>query len=187
MIEHSGIQQLHDLLIQAFGRSLKIWGVSETLGRLFGLLYMADEPLSLDQMAKELFVSKATISINIRTLESLKCVKKIWQKGSRKDFYVVERDFQKIMQELLRTNGMAEVEVSKQAISQALAGYNAILESDENDEIKELVKNDQEKLNYLIKWIDFGERWISFFLKNDSFEEVSEEVKRIEVEWEDEA
>lgn len=183
MNNYSQILQLRDVLIEALGRSVKIWGLNENLGRIYGLLYFAEEPLSLDEMAKALMVSKATISINVRMVEALKCVKKVWQKGSRKDYYVAERDFDKILHEILRTK-LSQMETSKTALSQALEGYKEIIKSNKIDEVEELAKTDIQKINDLSSRIDVLEKWANFFLENDIYEGESEEIERIEVEWE---
>ncbi len=44
-------------------------------------------------MVKRLKISKGDASLNIRELERLGIVKKIWIRGDRKDFYEAELDF----------------------------------------------------------------------------------------------
>ncbi|MBX7149444.1 hypothetical protein K1X76_10230 [bacterium] len=61
--------------------------LNRVCGQIFALLYLSPEPLSLDDIVSELGVSKGNVSINIRLLEDYKLVKKIWVKGTRKDFY----------------------------------------------------------------------------------------------------
>ena len=180
------IEVIRHNLIEALGRSTSIWGVNETLGRLYGLLYLADEPLSLDEMAAELAVSKATISINIRILERIKCVQKVWQKGKRKDYYIAERDFEKILQELLRTNAADELLIQKTSITDALNAYGQILSSDLPPELKAQAERDIKKVQILADWIRIGEKWLNFFIGYDFSQEPAAEIRHIEVEWEDE-
>ncbi|MBI2339298.1 MAG: hypothetical protein HYU99_02870 [Deltaproteobacteria bacterium] len=56
-------------------------------GQIFALLYLSPEPLSLDDIVADLGVSKGNVSINIRVLEDFKLVKKVWVKGTRRDYY----------------------------------------------------------------------------------------------------
>jgi len=65
--------------------------VNKVGGQIYALLFLSEEPLSLDEIAERLQVSKSNISINIRLLEEMKLVRKIWVKGSRRDYYEVER------------------------------------------------------------------------------------------------
>jgi DNA-binding transcriptional regulator GbsR (MarR family) len=185
MNTESEIERIRHNLLASFGRSMDIWGLSDTIGRMFGLLYLADEPLSLDDMAAELEVSKATISVNIRTLERIKSVQKIWRKGSRKDYYAVERDFNKILQEILRTNAIDEIKLHSEANAEAIRAYQALIGGDYPLEVREQAQRDLEKVHILTEWIRVGERWMKFFMDQDLNEAPAGELRRIEVEWED--
>ena len=61
--------------------------LNRVCGQIYALLYLSPEPLSLDDIVAELGVSKGNVSINIRILEDYKLVKKVWVKGTRKDYY----------------------------------------------------------------------------------------------------
>ena len=53
--------------------------------------------MSLDDMARELGVSKGSVSTNIRELEKWGAVRQVWVKGERRDFYEAEEDFMRII------------------------------------------------------------------------------------------
>ena len=67
-------------------------GMARSAGRLFALLLMSDRPHSLDEIADELQVSKASASTNARMLESLGFIERVAALGDRRDFYQVEHD-----------------------------------------------------------------------------------------------
>ena len=46
MAADSELSQARSLAIDACGRIAKFWGFTRTMGRVFGLLYLAREPLS---------------------------------------------------------------------------------------------------------------------------------------------
>lgn len=179
------IERIRHNLLASIGRLMGVWGLNDTIGRIFGLLYLSDEPLSLDEMARELEVSKATISVHIRTLERIKSVQRIWRKGSRKDYYVAERDFYKILQEILRTNAVEEIKCHGEANAEAVRAYQAVIDGDYPAGVKEQARCDLEKVFMIIEWIRRGERWMRFFMEQ-ALTEGPEEIKRIEVEWEEE-
>ncbi len=64
-------------------------------GQIYALLFLSEEPLSLDDISERLAVSKSNVSINIRMLEEYNLVRKVWVKGSRKDYYAAERAYPK--------------------------------------------------------------------------------------------
>ncbi len=64
-------------------------GASRTFGRLFGLLLVAETPLSLDDMAEVLQVSKPSVSTNTRMLEQSSLVRRVSVPGDRKHYYEI--------------------------------------------------------------------------------------------------
>ncbi|MFH1258627.1 MAG: hypothetical protein ABII74_02235 [Elusimicrobiota bacterium] len=78
-------------------------GLNRSMGQIYGLLYLSDEPVSLDTIAKSLKMSKGSVSLNVRELEKWEAVKKSWQQGSRKDFYEANIDFVNIIYKRLMT------------------------------------------------------------------------------------
>ena len=67
-------------------------GMARSAGRIFALLLMSERPYSLDELADELQVSKASVSTNARMLESLGFIERVSSLGDRRDFYRVEHD-----------------------------------------------------------------------------------------------
>ena len=67
-------------------------GMARSAGRIFALLLMSERPYSLDELADELQVSKASVSTNARMLESLGFIQRVTSLGDRRDFYQVEDD-----------------------------------------------------------------------------------------------
>ncbi|MAE96810.1 MAG: hypothetical protein CL910_19350 [Deltaproteobacteria bacterium] len=74
--------------------------LSQQQGRIFALLYLAEGPLSLDEIADQLEQSKSNISVNIRTLVEWHLVKRRPIRGSRKDHYEAATDFFRAFQEI---------------------------------------------------------------------------------------
>lgn len=76
--------------IEGSGRiAVSLLGIlNRVCGQIYALLYLSPEALSLDDIVNELGVSKGNVSINIRILEDYQLVKKVWVKGTRKDYYV---------------------------------------------------------------------------------------------------
>lgn len=64
-------------------------GASKTLGRVFGCLLLAEQPKTLDEIAGNLFFSKATASLTVRQGLALRLFEKVSMPGERKDLYQV--------------------------------------------------------------------------------------------------
>jgi DNA-binding transcriptional regulator GbsR (MarR family) len=74
--------------------------ISQLQGRIFALLFLAPNPMSLDEIAAELQQSKSNISTTIRGLVEWHLVRRVPVPGSRKDHYEAATDFWRAMQEI---------------------------------------------------------------------------------------
>jgi DNA-binding transcriptional regulator GbsR (MarR family) len=91
----AGLEKALDRFIESAGKiSANMLGmVNKVGGQIYALLFLSREPLSLDDVSEILQVSKGNIRVNIRLLEEFKLVKKVWVKGSRRDYYEANRDY----------------------------------------------------------------------------------------------
>jgi DNA-binding transcriptional regulator GbsR (MarR family) len=91
-----------DVFADGIGAAAATSGVLSPLqGRIFGVLYLAERPLSLDEIATALGQSKSNVSITIRGLVEWHLVRRVPTPGSRKDHYEATTDFVRAMHELV--------------------------------------------------------------------------------------
>src|SRR5690625_1850083 len=81
--------------IQEIAKNMTLYGITPSIGRLYGVLYFSDEPLTLDDMTEALKMSKTSMSTGVRTLSNMRMVESTFQKGIRKDLYQSEEDWYK--------------------------------------------------------------------------------------------
>src|SRR5213595_70362 len=90
------------IFVDGIGTAAATSGVLSPLGgRIFGLLYLHERPLALDEIATALEQSKSNISVNIRGLVDWHLVRRTRVAGSRKDHYEAAADFWRVMQEIM--------------------------------------------------------------------------------------
>src|SRR3989339_2205022 len=78
-------------MIQRFGDAYKAFGLNKLMGHIVALLIYSPEPLSLDEITKQLGRSKGPISQIVRRLRDKKLIRKTWSpENNRKDYYEVE-------------------------------------------------------------------------------------------------
>src|SRR5262249_16697072 len=75
--------------------------LNQLQGRIFGLLYLSPEPLSLDAIAEQLQQSKSNVSIQVRGLVDWHLVRRTVIAGSRRDHYEAATDFRPVMMEIM--------------------------------------------------------------------------------------
>jgi DNA-binding transcriptional regulator GbsR (MarR family) len=78
--------------IERMGLALEADGLPRIAGRIFGLLLVSEDPRSLDDLAAELRVSKASVSTNARMLEQRGVLEQVSRPADRRDYYRVPRD-----------------------------------------------------------------------------------------------
>ena len=74
--------------------------LTQLQGRIFALIYLNPQPMSLDEIAAELQQSKSNISSTMRGLVEWHLVRRVAVPGSRKDYYEAATDFWRVMQEV---------------------------------------------------------------------------------------
>ena len=116
----SGSQSAIWEMVEAGGRTAQSFGLSRLFGQIYILLYLSPKPLSLDELATQLVVSKASVSIASRQLESWGAVRRIWVKGDRKDYYEAETNFSNLINGGLLTSLNKKLESARVQIERSL-------------------------------------------------------------------
>jgi DNA-binding transcriptional regulator GbsR (MarR family) len=80
------------LFIEQIAVLLEADGLPRVAGRMFGYLLMSAEPCSLDEIARFLRLSKASISINARLLETRGVLQRVGRESDRRDYYRISDD-----------------------------------------------------------------------------------------------
>jgi HTH-type transcriptional regulator, glycine betaine synthesis regulator len=103
---------VHDSMLDGLGQLADYFGFSKVMGQLYGTLLLSDEPLCLDDMMERLGISKANVSMNMRSLELMGMVRQVWVRGSsgRRKYYEAETDFWQIFTNVLNGREMRDVE-----------------------------------------------------------------------------
>src|SRR5204862_3404271 len=102
MMDKRSVDQARAIFIEGMGAASATSGVlSQLQGRMFAVLFLEDHPLSLDDIAKALQLSKSNISINIRGLVEWHLVRHVSVPNSRRDHYEAAADFWWVMQEIM--------------------------------------------------------------------------------------
>ncbi|TLX48207.1 GbsR/MarR family transcriptional regulator [Pseudoalteromonas phenolica] len=63
------------------------WGFNRTIGQMVGLLVISEQPLSANEIAEALRISRGNVSMGIKELQSWQLVKVIHVPGDRKEYY----------------------------------------------------------------------------------------------------
>lgn len=122
--------------LDGIGRMSNAFGLNKFVAQLYALLYLQGEPLSLDEIAEALGVTKGNVSINIRELEKWGAVRHVWVKGSRKDYYEADADVKKVFLNKVKS----AVQRRTTEMSDLLEEFDRILDSNDGELSEEEAK-----------------------------------------------
>lgn len=86
------MHQLRQALVGDFGQQYVRFGHSELMGRVVGLLLSAAAPMTEEEIAAELHVSKSPVNQITSRLEQLSLVRRIRIRGDRRYYYEISPD-----------------------------------------------------------------------------------------------
>jgi HTH-type transcriptional regulator, glycine betaine synthesis regulator len=86
--------------VEAGGGLFQLLGLPRSTGQIYGLLYLSEGPLSLDDVARLLSISKGSASIGTRHLAAWGAIRQVWIPGDRRDHFEAVGD----LAELLRAS-----------------------------------------------------------------------------------
>lgn len=136
---HKSLLAVNDSTVAGLGRLARFFGFSDVMGRLYGTLLLSPEPLSLDELADRLEISKGSVSMNMRALERWGMAKEIWMRGERKKYYMAESDLWQVMRNVLGSREQREVQMALQVLGDSVEKLQAA-ESDLNTDEQELAR-----------------------------------------------
>lgn len=163
------LSQIEDLFIETSGDLAASVSINRIVGQLYALLYIRKDPVSLDEMVEKLNVSKGNVSVNIRVLENWQAVKKVWVKGSRKDYYTAETDFLKVA--LTRLNEGLNRRIH--SAGEKLEEIKKILDTNSTSLDKNLANFYKMRLKQLEELRTMGESFLRFLPVLSSMKQIS--------------
>lgn len=86
------------------------WGINKTMAQIHALLLISPEPLSTEDVMKELQISRGNANMNIRALIDWGLVQREMKSGERKEYFSSEKDISQVAKKVLRERRKRELE-----------------------------------------------------------------------------
>jgi DNA-binding transcriptional regulator GbsR (MarR family) len=106
--------------VEAWGAMGALWGINRSVARVHALLMATEDPVSLDEIAEKLRISKGNVSMSLRELRTFGVVRQVEVPGDRRDFYVTEPDVWTMFFRILRERKRREFDPALEAIHRLL-------------------------------------------------------------------
>jgi len=102
--------------VEAWGAMGSLWGINRSVARVHALLMASEEPLSLDEIAERLQISKGNASMSLRELRTFGVIRQVEVPADRRDFYVTEPDVWTMFFRILKERKRREFDPALDAI-----------------------------------------------------------------------
>ncbi|WP_416149172.1 GbsR/MarR family transcriptional regulator [Salipaludibacillus sp. HK11] len=149
-------EETKDEFIQSMAKNMKLYGITPSIGRLYGTLYFSDKPMTLDDLRDGVGMSKTSMSTGVRTLADMKMVDPVFKRGVRKDLYRTEEDWYKSFTTLFSRQWKKATETNIEEADEAKESLEYILEDAEDVELIKQIQEAIERINYAkeyYKWL----------------------------------
>ena len=110
---------------QGLSQISQFWGLPKSMGAIFAVLYLSPTEITLDELVAETGFTKGAISTSVRTLARMGLVHRQTKLGDRKDYYVAESDFYKVVRSILKGRENSEFSRAIDSVGQTLVNLQA--------------------------------------------------------------
>ncbi|MDY0395713.1 GbsR/MarR family transcriptional regulator [Virgibacillus halophilus] len=173
------LEESKEQFIEKIADNMHAFGVSETIGKVLGTIYMNREPMTLDQLSEATGMSKMRMSQVVREMIALNIAEKVFKKGVRKDLIQVEDDYYQTFIALFTSNWRKAVSKSR-SFERKLRNELHEMESD-SVQHDAAIKEKQNMIKETELWSDYY-NWISrlidFFESGEIFKHVPKKEGR---------
>lgn len=158
-------------IMESITQNIHLFGQPPSAGRQYSMLFFENKPMTLDDMADELGMSKTSMSTSIRSLAESKLVERVWERGVRKDLYTVNDDWYQNFIDTFSLRWGRSISLHLSAIRRSKKELNELIQSEVTDEeIKEMARHDIEKLDYIRDYYNWLERLVDAFEDHEIFD-----------------
>ncbi|MCD8511182.1 MAG: GbsR/MarR family transcriptional regulator [Bacillus sp. (in: Bacteria)] len=171
-------ENIKDHFIHSIAKNMTLYGITPSIGRLYGALYFSNKPMTLDDMGKELAMSKTSMSTGVRTLTEMKMVEPVFRRGVRKDLYETEKDWYKSFTALFSKQWKSATETNIEEAEEALIELGKIYAETTDEELKERIQLDISRLNYAQEYYEWLLRFVEAVETGAIYELVPKTAKK---------
>lgn len=164
--------------IQVIAKNMNLYGITSSVGRLYGVLYFSDGAMTLDDMRNALEMSKTSMSTGVRALSDMKMVESTFKRGIRKDLYESEEDWYKSFTSLFGNRWRQYTETNIEEADEAILELTDVLQATTDEELKTKINLDVERLRYAQNYY----KWLMKFIRVIESGEIFDLIPRNDTE-----
>lgn len=106
--------------VESWGSMGGLWGINRSMARIHALLLATREPLSLEDIARELEMSRGNASMSLKELRNWGVIRRVHLTGERRDYYIAEDDIWSMLFRIASERKKREFDPALAALRKAL-------------------------------------------------------------------
>lgn len=95
-------EELQERVVDLFTDLARLLGTAPSLGSIYGALFIAEKPLTMNDLIDRLDISKGSASQGLRHLRELGAVRAVRPQGGRSDHYEAELELKRLLSAFVR-------------------------------------------------------------------------------------
>ena len=111
------LDPLERQVVAVFVDGVRVLGLPRSIGEIYGLLFISETPLSLDDLVQRLHISKGSASQGLRMLKSLGAVREAEGGAERRTYYEPAIELKRLVGGFIREQVRPHLESGKAKIS----------------------------------------------------------------------
>ena len=143
--------------IEMFISFFKVIGLPKSVGEIYGLLFVATRPLSMEDLMDRLQISLGAASQGLKLLRSVGAVKVVYAPGERRDHYVADLELSKFATSFIREELKPRLERALQRVER-MEGLAKGMDPKER-------KVAFQRIDRLKHWMERGQKMMPWILK----------------------
>lgn len=144
------VEEIKNKATAALAKQINFYGLNLSESRLFSLMFLEDAPMTLDEMSKQLGMSKTSMSTGIHSLQDAKMVEQTWKKGVRKDLYRAEENLFASFSNTYLEKWFSVINNNKKTFNSISRDIDSILNKVDDEELKVSLLSYSRKINGIL-------------------------------------
>lgn len=103
-----------------FGEMGSRWGINRTVGQIYALIYVSDQPIHADDLAEALEFSRSNVSMGLKELRAWRLVQLRHVPGDRREYFEAPADAWEVFRTLAEERRRREIEPTLSMLRNAL-------------------------------------------------------------------
>jgi DNA-binding transcriptional regulator GbsR (MarR family) len=154
------LSELEVEAIEMFINFLRLIGLPKSVGEIYGLLFVAPQPMAMDEIMARLDISLGAASQGLKLLRSFGAVRVVYERGDRRDHYVADLELSRFATAFIKDELQPRMDMAAERIKRMEAALADLPPKQR--------RATEERIDRLKHWLDKGRKilpWLIRFMK----------------------